>query len=419
MINFPGSSANGSIRPQKMIDGSASAASSSSSPRSSRQGPPRSCSSNPPPATAPPSPSPPGTTVLGALGFGLPEPGHGARGPHVLGGLAERPQRHVELERPLPRAGRRRPPGRHPRQPAVLRRSDGRHPVRPPRRPRAPGRPRRWTRTSRSPTGTRRTTAPTTTGSTSRNRATTPRPTRSTGPTSNSWRRPTKILPGVGRPPASGGGTLVDIPVSAPGRSGHHVVYMIWQASHFDQSFYSCSDVWFGEGQPDPTITPAEPTPTGDDPTSEDPTEEPTTGGPAGYECAATATVNGWGSGATRHGDRCPTPARRPSTTGCSTGQWPQRRTLSTVWNAEHSTMGGMEMAEPVSWNKAIAVGGSVQFGLQRLRVARQRAGVRLPPELASDMKAGAGAGRFAPRSRGLGARRPRRPSSGGAPPRS
>ncbi|MES9536498.1 MULTISPECIES: lytic polysaccharide monooxygenase [unclassified Actinomadura] len=34
--------------------------------------------------------------------------------------------------------------------------------------------------------------------------------------------------------------------VSAPGRSGRHVVYTIWQASHMDQSYYICSDVNFG-----------------------------------------------------------------------------------------------------------------------------------------------------------------------------
>ncbi len=41
-------------------------------------------------------------------------------------------------------------------------------------------------------------------------------------------------------------GEAIDIPVSAPGRTGHHVVYVIWQASHLDQAFYSCSDVDFG-----------------------------------------------------------------------------------------------------------------------------------------------------------------------------
>ncbi|MGP4110693.1 lytic polysaccharide monooxygenase auxiliary activity family 9 protein [Streptomyces sp. 4N509B] len=33
--------------------------------------------------------------------------------------------------------------------------------------------------------------------------------------------------------------------VSAPGRTGHHVVYTIWQASHLDQSYYHCTDVNF------------------------------------------------------------------------------------------------------------------------------------------------------------------------------
>ncbi|SDQ74778.1 lytic polysaccharide monooxygenase auxiliary activity family 9 protein [Thermostaphylospora chromogena] len=33
--------------------------------------------------------------------------------------------------------------------------------------------------------------------------------------------------------------------VSAPGRSGRHVVFTIWQASHMDQAYYICSDVNF------------------------------------------------------------------------------------------------------------------------------------------------------------------------------
>ncbi|MCC3764883.1 lytic polysaccharide monooxygenase [Glycomyces sp. TRM65418] len=170
-----------------------------------------------------------------------------------------------------------------------------------------------------------------------------------------------RILPGEGRAPSSGGGTLVDIDVSAPGRSGHHVVYMIWQASHFDQSFYSCSDVWFGAGGPaEQPTTPNEPT---DDPTSDEPTEAPTTGGPEGIACAATATVSTWGSGGT------------VTVTVSNTGTrainnwmlhwtWPSGVTMSQVWNAEHSVMGGVEMAAPVSWNKSIATGGSIEFGM-------------------------------------------------------
>jgi chitin-binding protein len=166
------------------------------------------------------------------------------------------------------------------------------------------------------------------------------------------------IDPGVGRTPPSGPGTLIDIPVSAPGRSGHHIVFMIWQASHFDQSFYSCSDVWFGSGQPqEPTGEPTE------DPTSDEPTGEPTTGGPTGIACTATATVNSWGSGATVN--------VKVANTGTQAVHnwmlhwtWPSGVTASQAWNAELSTMGGVEMAEPVSWNASIPVGGSVEFGM-------------------------------------------------------
>ncbi|KAF4407485.1 MULTISPECIES: lytic polysaccharide monooxygenase [Streptomyces] len=38
----------------------------------------------------------------------------------------------------------------------------------------------------------------------------------------------------------------ISFDVSAPGRSGRHIVYTIWQASHMDQSYYLCSDVNFG-----------------------------------------------------------------------------------------------------------------------------------------------------------------------------
>ncbi len=35
------------------------------------------------------------------------------------------------------------------------------------------------------------------------------------------------------------------IDVSVSGRTGHHIVYTVWQASHMDQSYYFCSDVDF------------------------------------------------------------------------------------------------------------------------------------------------------------------------------
>ena len=42
--------------------------------------------------------------------------------------------------------------------------------------------------------------------------------------------------------------------VNAGNRTGRHIVYTIWQASHLDQSYYACSDVIFGgQSQPAPT----------------------------------------------------------------------------------------------------------------------------------------------------------------------
>ncbi|RRS00337.1 lytic polysaccharide monooxygenase [Glycomyces terrestris] len=154
-------------------------------------------------------------------------------------------------------------------------------------------------------------------------------------------------------------GEAVDIPVSAPGRTGRHVVYVVWQASHIDQAFYSCSDVWFGGGGP--TDPPTDPT---DPPT--DPTDPPTdpTDPPADLSCSATASVNSWGSGATVTVTVANTGTRTVNSWmlhwAWATGS---TATVGSIWNAEHSTMGGMQMAAPVGWNKTIAAGGSVSFG--------------------------------------------------------
>ena len=54
----------------------------------------------------------------------------------------------------------------------------------------------------------------------------------------------------IGKTPASQwtpvtGGVSISINATAPGRSGRHIVYTVWQASHMDQSYYWCSDVTF------------------------------------------------------------------------------------------------------------------------------------------------------------------------------
>lgn len=41
------------------------------------------------------------------------------------------------------------------------------------------------------------------------------------------------------------GGVQLDFQVTAPGRTGRHILYTIWQASHNDQTYFWCSDVVF------------------------------------------------------------------------------------------------------------------------------------------------------------------------------
>ena len=49
-----------------------------------------------------------------------------------------------------------------------------------------------------------------------------------------------ELVTSVGRTPPQNNTVL---PVNAGNRTGRHIVYTIWQASHLDQSYYFCSDV--------------------------------------------------------------------------------------------------------------------------------------------------------------------------------
>lgn len=157
-------------------------------------------------------------------------------------------------------------------------------------------------------------------------------------------------------------GETVDIPVSAPGRSGHHIVYVIWQASHLDQTFYSCSDVWFGGGGPtDPPTDPTTP-PTSDPPTTpptSDPPTDPTT--PVGDgDCTATYSVNDWGSGFTGT-------VNVTATGGSGSWQvswnWSGNQQITNYWSSTITTSGSSVTAVGAGWNNTLANGESTEFG--------------------------------------------------------
>ena len=138
-------------------------------------------------------------------------------------------------------------------------------------------------------------------------------------------------------------GEAVDIPVDAGSRTGHHVVYVIWQASHLDQTFYSCSDVWFGDGgQPDPT----EP----------DPTEPGGSG-----ECEADYSVaNDWGSGFTGS-------VEVTATSGSGawevSWEWPGDQQITNSWSATIDASGSSVTATGEAYNATLSEGESTSFG--------------------------------------------------------
>ncbi|KAB1909930.1 lytic polysaccharide monooxygenase [Micromonospora sp. AMSO31t] len=121
----------------------------------------------------------------------------------------------------------------------------------------------------------------------------------------------------VGNTPASqwtpeSQGVSIQVPANAPGRSGRHVVYTIWQASHLDQSYYLCSDVDFGGGfQAEVQVT---------------------NGG---------SPIRGWSV----------------------SWNYANGQQVSSAWNATVSTNGTLVTARNVAYNGTLAAGASTSFG--------------------------------------------------------
>lgn len=148
-------------------------------------------------------------------------------------------------------------------------------------------------------------------------------------------------------------------------RTGHHVVFTIWQASHLDQPYYQCSDVTFG-GTTTPTPTPT-PTPTATPTPTPTPTVTPTptptvtptptptpTQQPVGGCTASVAVVSAWTGGYQ---------ATVTVTAGSSAiGGWKATVSGATITQAWNGTASGSTMSS-ASWNGALAPGGTASAG--------------------------------------------------------
>lgn len=178
-----------------------------------------------------------------------------------------------------------------------------------------------------------------------------------------------KIAPGAGQTTTDPvlNGVSVTIPVSAPGRTGRHIVYIVWQASHADQSYYWCSDVIFPGGPSEPTTPPTTPptqqptTPPTQQPTTP-PTQQPTTppAGPRG--CSVTYSIVGQWSGGFQADVKV-------TAGGSAINGWTVAWTyangqqISSSWGATITASGASVTARNVSYNGSLGAGASTTFG--------------------------------------------------------
>ncbi|MEV0392275.1 lytic polysaccharide monooxygenase auxiliary activity family 9 protein [Polymorphospora rubra] len=155
-------------------------------------------------------------------------------------------------------------------------------------------------------------------------------------------------------------GVSIQVAGSAPGRTGRHIVYTIWQASHMDQSYYLCSDVTFGgTGNPDPTTPP----PTTAPPTTAPPTTAPPTTPPPAGACTATYRVLSQWTGGFQ--------AEVQVTAGSAairgwTVNWtlPSGQQVASSWNTDLTVTGSAVTARNVAYNGNLGAGANATFGL-------------------------------------------------------
>ncbi|WP_433218606.1 lytic polysaccharide monooxygenase auxiliary activity family 9 protein [Dactylosporangium sp. CS-047395] len=157
--------------------------------------------------------------------------------------------------------------------------------------------------------------------------------------------------------------------VDAGTRTGRHVIYTIWQASHLDQSYYLCSDVIFtgqggSTGSPSPSPSRStSPSPSRSASTSPSASASPSRSvsqAPGG--CSATyAKSSEWAGGF----------GANVTVTAGSAGisQWTVRmtfangQTVTSSWNATLTTSGSTVTAVNASYNGRLSAGQSTSFG--------------------------------------------------------
>jgi predicted carbohydrate-binding protein with CBM5 and CBM33 domain len=156
--------------------------------------------------------------------------------------------------------------------------------------------------------------------------------------------------------------------VNAGSRTGRHVVYTVWQASHLDQSYYLCSDVIFtgGSGPTPPVSNSASPSPSrsvSPSPSrSTSPSASTSPSVPAGQGCSAAYTkTSDWNTG---FGANVTVTAGGAPINGWTVKlTWANGQTITSGWNATISHSGAVTTATNVNYNGKLSAGQSTSFG--------------------------------------------------------
>jgi predicted carbohydrate-binding protein with CBM5 and CBM33 domain len=159
------------------------------------------------------------------------------------------------------------------------------------------------------------------------------------------------------------GGVSIQVGAAAPGRTGRHIVYTIWQASHLDQSYYLCSDVTFGGTNPTGSPTPS-PSVSPSPPVSPSPSPSvspPPSPRPPG-SCSATYREFGSWSGGFQ-GEVTVTAGSSAITTWTTHWNYQNGQTISSVWNGVLQAGGPHAMVGNMPYNGALAANASTTFG--------------------------------------------------------
>ncbi|NUT33122.1 MAG: cellulose-binding protein [Hamadaea sp.] len=173
----------------------------------------------------------------------------------------------------------------------------------------------------------------------------------------------------IGNTPASqwtqesGGGVSIQIGANAPGRTGRHMVYTIWQASHLDQSYYLCTDVNFGGSTSSPSASASASRSASASPSASASASASTSPSPGGSRTcsAAYALINQWPGGF--QGQVTVTAGGAAITSWRVTMTFANGQQVTSAWNATTTVSGATVTATPVAWNGSLAAGATTNFG--------------------------------------------------------